>query len=219
MEAATDVQTSARPIEAVGDLRAECAAVARPSRCVFCDHARVWFNGWRVRSATVLSDAGEPLHVPDLRCRRVKCAACKASWLLYARALWPRRHFQPCVVAQAAAAYLHAHGATLTSAAAGVGCARRTVGRWLHWLASHDLSALARRLTTEASAPVLPARLRVMRTPTCDHRAATLAHAAETLAFAEALTVATGAEPPGLRLLASLPGDARRRSQGGLQMM
>lgn len=89
------------------------------------------------------------VYLSDAGCRRVKCAnqQCKKSWTLRPPGLMPGRHYQLCVVASAARAFLFEPHSTLTSVVAAHPCCRRTVGRWLHWLAGiAKPSSLIRRL-------------------------------------------------------------------------
>ena len=110
--------------------------VDKPRCCPFCQGLRVYWNGYRERSASVL-DGDEVAYLSDVVCRRVKCAngQCKKSWTLRPPGLVPGRHYQLCVVASAARQYLFDPQSTLTSVAAAHQCCRRTVGRWLHWIA------------------------------------------------------------------------------------
>jgi hypothetical protein len=59
----------------------------------------------------------------------------------------PRRHYQLCVVAHGTSNWLLTGRATLTSVADQHQCSRRSVGRWLHWIAEiADPSDLIQRL-------------------------------------------------------------------------
>lgn len=110
----------------------------RPTRCVFCDGARVWFNGWRRVLITLLVD-GQP-HRPTewVPVQRVRCArsACRRSWTLRPPGLYPHRSLEPDVAEAAALTYLLNPGATYVSVAAAFGCAWITVWRWVSWLAA-----------------------------------------------------------------------------------
>jgi hypothetical protein len=71
----------------------------------------------------------------------------------------PRRHYQLCVVASAVREILFQPQSTLTSVAAAHQCCRRTLGRWLHWVAGiAKPSILIRRLGTLSSTEVFAAR-------------------------------------------------------------
>jgi hypothetical protein len=105
-------------------------------------------------------------------------------------------------MAAAASRHLFA-GDAQEQVAARHGCARRTVGRWLRWIADcADPGALGARLLAAVGAPVLPRlralapRLRALRDGA---RRALLERAAAVLELLEALALAWGLEPPGLR--------------------
>jgi len=110
--------------------------VKRPHHCPFCRGPRIHWNGHRERSASVME--GDCVrHLTDIFCRRVKCAShvCKKSWTLRPPGLTPRRHYQLCVVASAVRQFVSDCHSTLTAVARAHQCCRRTVGRWLHWVA------------------------------------------------------------------------------------
>lgn len=175
--------------------------VARPARCLECAHPRVHWDGFAERTATVQVD-DRAVHVTGIRCRRVRCASCHARRLLRPAGLVPRRHYQLCVVAEAASQHLFA-GDAQERVAARHGCSRRTVGRWLRWLADcADPGALGSQLLAAVGSPILPRlralapRLRSLRNTA---RRAVLERAAAVLELLEALALASGLEPPGLR--------------------
>jgi hypothetical protein len=116
--------------------------------------------------------------------------------------LVPRRHYQLCVVAEAASQHLFG-GVAQQPVADQHGCSRRTVGRWLRWIADcADPGALGSQLLAAVGAPVLPRlralapRLRALRDAA---RRKLLERAATVLQLLEALGLAWGLEPPGLR--------------------
>jgi len=122
--------------------------VEKPCCCPFCQGSRIYWNGYRERSASVL-DGDKVAYLSDVLCRRVKCAnrQCKKSWTLRPPGLMPGRHYQMGVVANAARHFLFDPHSTLTSVADAHQCCRRTLGRWLHWIAGiAKPSALLRRL-------------------------------------------------------------------------
>ena len=122
--------------------------VDKPCCCPFCQSPRIYWNGYRERSASVL-DGDKVAYLSDVLCRRVKCAnrRCKKSWTLRPPGLMPGRHYQMGVVANAARHFLFDPHSTLTSVADAHQCCRRTLGRWLHWVAGiAKPSALIRRL-------------------------------------------------------------------------
>jgi hypothetical protein len=109
----------------------------RPTQCVFCDGARVWFNGWRRILITLLVD-GQP-HRPTewVPVQRVRCArrACRRSWTLRPPWLYPHRSLEPDVAEAAALTYLLDPAATNVSVASTFRCAWITVWRWVGWVA------------------------------------------------------------------------------------
>ena len=122
--------------------------VDKPCSCPFCQGQRIYWNGYRERSASVL-EGEKVVYLSDVLCRRVKCAnrQCKKSWTLRPPGLMPGRHYQMGVVANAARHFLFDPHSTLTSVADAHQCCRRTLGRWLHWVAGiAKPSALIRRL-------------------------------------------------------------------------
>jgi hypothetical protein len=128
----------------------------KPLLCAHCGGARVRWDGWRRRTASVLHD-GAVHHLTGVRCRRVDCGACGRSWTLRPPGLAPRRHHQRDVVASATSRYLFAPRATRDSVAEAHGCSRRTLGRWLCWLAGlAALSDLQRHVLEAAGEVILP---------------------------------------------------------------
>jgi hypothetical protein len=106
------------------------------------------------------------------------------------------------VVAVVVSQYLFDAVASLPSVARLVGCACRTVGRWLHSVATCvQPSALVRALVSVLNAPVVPSVLPVL---SMERKARSLAkqtllnQAAEALACLEAWAQGHGLEPPGL---------------------
>jgi hypothetical protein len=134
--------------------------VDKPCCCPFCQGRRIYWNGYRERSASVL-DGDEVAYLSDVVCRRVKCAnrQCKKSWTLRPPGLIPRRHYQLCVVASAVRQFLFQPHSTLTGVAAAHQCCRRTLGRWLHRIAGITKpSVLISRLKDISSTERFPAR-------------------------------------------------------------
>jgi hypothetical protein len=117
--------------------------VKKPRCCPFCSCRRIYWNGHRERSASVME--GDCVsHFTDILCRRVKCAnpACGKSWTLRPPGLVPSRHYQLCVVASAVMQFLCDPHRTLTAIARAHQCCRRTVGRWLRWIAGPSALAI-----------------------------------------------------------------------------
>jgi hypothetical protein len=109
--------------------------VEKPGSCIFCEGDRLYWNGYRERSASVLI-GDEVVYLVDILCKRVKCAEpeCSKSWTLRPPGLMPRRHYQLCVVAHGLMKFFSDSHETLTSVAEAHCCSRRTVGRWMHWI-------------------------------------------------------------------------------------
>jgi len=212
--------------------------VARPSSCVFCAHPRVLWNGWRTRSASV-ECAGEVVHVPRIRCRRVRCRECRRSWTLRPPGLMPQRHYQLSVMALAVARYVSQPAMSQARVAARVGCARRTIRRWLRWLAGvaepGDLLRHLYRICGEVVVPALSSARAKLEAIGDGARRRLCERAAENLGLFEALAMALGLEPPGLgsvveAVLANrsgitsdrsprIPEFARRQPRGGWAML
>ena len=174
--------------------------VRKPRSCMHCGATRLWWDGRPTRTASVVC-AGEVAHITGIVCRRVKCGVCKQSWRLRPPGMVPHKHYQLCVVAQASNRYVFSEQSTLTSVAAELGCSRRTVARWLGWLAAiAEPAVLLQRVLEAVDAPVVPRRVA--------HRAgkargaigrALLARVAEVVGLCEVLGSAWRLEPPGLR--------------------
>ncbi|MEJ2389053.1 MAG: hypothetical protein P8Y27_17615 [Chromatiaceae bacterium] len=176
--------------------------VAKPPRCIYCGGSHISWNGSRCRCASALVD-GQVVFVDEFRCRLVECGDCGKSWTLRPPGLAPHRHFQLDVVAGAVGTYLFDPEATQKQVAASVGCDRRTVGRWLGWLAAvADPGDLARHLADASGVPELP---RVPEVAALGRKASTAARqsllkiAALILCLLEALAHALCFPPPGLQ--------------------
>lgn len=176
-----------------------CERVDRPAACVHCGHEWVWWNGWRIRSATVLV-ASVVVFLTGVRCPRVKCASkeCGRSWTLRPEGLMPGRHYQLSVVAPAMTMQLLG-GVSQERVAEGHTCSRRTVSRWLHWLGEvAEPAALARRLVEASGAPVLP-KVDELARAAWQRMQGIARRAAENLCLFEALAAAMGMGAPGLQ--------------------
>lgn len=122
--------------------------VKKPCECIFCKCLKLFWNGRRERTASVLI-GNQTEHLVDILCRRIKCSQCKKSWTLRPEGLMHKRHYQLCVVTDAASSFLCNPDATLSKIADIHNCARRTIGRWLKWIAGIARpSGLIRRLFT-----------------------------------------------------------------------
>jgi hypothetical protein len=110
----------------------------RPTQCVFCDGARVWFNGWRRVLITLLVDGQVHRPAEWVPLQRVRCArrACRQSWTLRPPWLYPHRSLEPDVAEAAALSYLLDPAATYISVARTFLCAWVRVWRWVGWVAA-----------------------------------------------------------------------------------
>lgn len=180
------------------------ANAAKPACCIFCSGWRVWWNGWRQRTASVLIDE-QVVHVDAVACRLVKCGnpQCGRSWTLRPPGLAPQRHYQLCVVARAASSYLFDQAATQEQIAASTGCARRTIRRWLGWVAGiASAEDLLRHLLEASDVPEIPPMqgvAAVARKARTAARRSMLESAARVLCLLEALGQALYLPPPGLQ--------------------
>lgn len=184
-----------------------CESVPRPLSCLFCHGTRILWNGRRERSASVLTEYGM-CHILQIPCRRVRCGSpnCQKSWSLRPPGLSPNRHYQLCAVARAVSSYLFATGATQARIAREFDCSERTVGRWVRWVGQvADPTALQGKILA-AAGPVQALVLAPVRAVVDLGRKARTAirrqfvpRAAEVIAQLEALGMALGLEPPGLR--------------------
>jgi hypothetical protein len=189
------------------DFKTYCAEVGpgqapppRPAPCVFCDGARVWFNGWRHVFPTLLVD-GRPHRPPEgVALQRVRCAqdACGRSWTLRPPWLYPHRSLEPDVAEAAALAYLLDPPTSYAAVATAFGCAWITVWRWVGWLAAlvapAVLVATAARLGTPGGAEpgLLPREVPAAARARSTARAHAVRQAAQVLG---ALTLLHRAQP------------------------
>lgn len=188
----------------------------KPNACPFCGHTRLWWDGCRTRSASVRTEHGT-VHLTDIPCRRVTCAApsCRKSWTLRPPGLVPHKHYQLDVVASAVSAYLFRPNTSQAGIAQEHDCSERTVGRWLWWVSQiADPSILARKVLATVGSPVMtPMRTveNLARKARQTIRQGILPRSAQVLSALEILGTAMGLEPPGLRgvLDATLAGRSR----------
>jgi hypothetical protein len=180
----------------------------KPAQCIFCAGLKVWWNGKRERSASLLVD-GVVIYLAEVVCRRVKCgrADCGKSWTLRPPGLFPQRHYQLCVTAQGLSHYLYEPAGSLEKVAQACTCSERTVARWVNWTALvADPQGLERKVLEALGHPVLaPLRSISARFARfcCRQRQNVLARAGQVLCLLEALGQARGYEPPGLRSVLS----------------
>jgi len=196
--------------------------VAKPERCIYCEGEDVSWRGSGTRNSSVLVDddeRSEVVYVNGIACRRVQCGSgeCHRSWTLRPPGLFPRRHYQLCVVASATSQYLHQEHASQAAVAAAHCCSRRSLGRWLTWESQIAKPAdLQRHILDVAEAPLLAktqpvANLARKAFDTTQQRILTTA--AVVLGLFEVLATALGYEPPGLRsVLETVVGNRERVS-------
>ena len=186
----------------------------RPAECISCSGTHVWWVGFHERTASVLED-GKVVHLTGLICRRARCANCRDTWIVRALKLFPGRHFQLEIVAEALAQYLFQAKATLLAVAAWAKCAERTLRRWIEWIGAVSTPReLVARLTELAGRPVRLKSLPVAgesRKGATEARRSLLRAAAWNLTLLEGLGAALELEPPGLRsVLLRIIGDRAR---------
>ncbi len=175
------------------------ASVAKPRACVYedCEGTRIAWNGSRVRGASVLLE-GHVVHLADLPCRRAKCGVCKRSWTLRPPGMVPHKHYQPCVAARAVAQYVAQEQASLEQVARRHGCSRRTVARWVAWVAALvDPAVVLSKIVEVVDAPLRPSWSPWTRV--LERARPLVRRAAEVLGLLEDLASAWRLEPPGLR--------------------
>ena len=177
---------------------------SKPQACLRCGRGdRLCWNGMSIRTASVRA-GDETVHVAGVSQRRLKCKACDENWIHRPPGLLPNKHFQGCVIASAVSQHVHG-GDTLARVAATHGCSPRQAGRWMPWTAAiADPAALAAQVVEAVDAVVLPAaRELAQRFEALRHaaRRPMLRRAAQVLALMEALALALGLEPPGLRAI------------------
>ena len=172
------------------------AAVSYRGRCPKCGSLRVWRNGTRHRTASVL-DGDEAAFVDDVPVRKLRCGDCRVRWSHLPEGLSARVHYQACVVSRAVVRTV-LDGAPRADIARDHGCHLRTLGRWVARVAAIASPArLARALLAAAGAPVLPAS--PVSRPSRSARVMALGtHAVAVLALLEALASLHGLEPPAL---------------------
>jgi hypothetical protein len=173
--------------------------VKRPASCIFCNCTKIYWNGQRQRTASV-KWKDEMVYHADILCKRVKCAdpECKKSWTLRPPGLMPRRHYQLCVVASAGSKFLFDRHATLTLVAEAHCCCRRTVGRWLQWIAGiAEPKELMVRLFNVSKNRAL--KVTDIFSQAVSRGREVFQRATENLCILEALGKACGYESPGLK--------------------
>jgi len=137
--------------------------------------------------------------VPDLSCVRLRCSTCGASWTRRPPTVLPRRHYLPCVIAEAVAA-VTIGGATKASTARDFGVDRRTLGRWIEWAAQVAEPAVLQCELLDATdaAVVVPTPVETLRREPWGTATSVHARAAHVLALCVALASALALPPPEL---------------------
>ncbi len=123
--------------------------------CPRC-RAQSWWNGWRVVFVVAETEDGE-FERRECKRRRCKCSKCRHGFTCYEPAHYPRRQFQPDVVAQVTARMAF-EGATSRVAAATARASPSSARRWTAWVAELGEPAELLRVATELEpeAPALP---------------------------------------------------------------
>ena len=174
------------------------AALAQRGPCPRCASMRVWFNGVRLRKASV-RHGDETVFLAGIPVRRLRCGDCGWRWSVAPEGIVSSAHYQPCVVAPAVAADVLEEGVSEGQVARACGCARRTVGRWVRRVARlAEPGVLARHLAHEAQSPVLPVPPQPVKARRSQARRALGERAVLVLALLEALASLRGLAPPGL---------------------
>lgn len=167
-------------------------------RCLQCDSERVWYNGIRLRKAT-LRDGEQTVFVADIPVRRLLCADCSARWSRSPTGVSWRAHYQPCVVSEAVVSDVLDEQVCDATVAQEHGCHRRTVLRWVERVARlAEPAELMRRLLLEAETPVIPAPPPPVRPRRSAALMALGQRALWVLCLLEVLTSLAGLAPPGL---------------------
>jgi hypothetical protein len=194
-ETETETESGTESLDA-GD-----AGCQRPAQCIFCHGTRVWWNGRHERTASVL-EGDDVVHITGIVQRRARCANCRDSWIVRLLNLFPGRHFQLEVVAEALAQYLFNAETTQRRVAAWATCAVRTLRRWIEWVGQVSTPReLVARMTELTGQPVLlnnPMGETAQKGGS-DTRRQLARMAAWNLVLLEAIGAALGLEPPGLR--------------------
>jgi hypothetical protein len=172
------------------------AAVSYRGHCPSCSSSRVWRNGIRHRTLTML-DGEQPVFVGDVPVRRLVCGDCDARWSHLPEGLSVRVHYQACVVSRAVTRAV-LDDVPRAEIARDHGCHRRTLVRWIARVAAlAEPARLARVLLAAAEAPVLPA-LPASRPSRSARLVALGTRAVAVLALLEALASWHGLAPPAL---------------------
>ena len=167
-------------------------------RCLQCDSERVWYNGIRLRKAT-LRDGDRSVFVAQIPVRRLLCGDCSARWSHPPTGVPTRAHYQPCVVSEAVVTDVLDDKVCDTTVAKEHGCHRRTLLRWVHRVARlAEPAELMRRVLLESDNPVLPAAPPTVRPRRSAALMALGQRAVWVLFLLEVMTSLVGLTPPGL---------------------
>jgi hypothetical protein len=173
-------------------------ALSYRGRCVQCDSERVWYNGIRLRTAT-LRDGEQTVFVADIPVRRLLCGDCSARFSHTPQGVPTRAHFQPCVVAEAVVTDVLSPQVCDATVAKEHGCHRRTLLRWMERVATvAEPAELMRLLLQESETPVVPAPPLWVRPRRSAALLALCQRAVFVLSLLEALSSLFGLCPPGL---------------------
>lgn len=144
----------------------------RPPPCRVCE-APSWWDGIRRVKQVVRDALGAIFHRCDEERRRARCSdrACAARrWTVYPAGSYPYRRYQLPVVASAVGDVAFGN-ATFDTAAATHTCDRRSVGRWVYWVANLVSPAEVARTCARMDATGLSSAMPVTRGTTLRERA------------------------------------------------
>jgi len=106
----------------------------RPEVCLRCQHAGIWYDGWRLVFCVVLCD-GTPFRFADgIWLQRVACSLCWFSWVCRPAFLYHHRSFAPDLIEAAALRYLRDPSASYALVAQQYGCSLTILWAWISWL-------------------------------------------------------------------------------------
>ena len=132
-------------------------------RCLLCASERVWYNGIRLRTAS-LRDGDKTVFVAEIPVRRLFCGDCSARWSHAPEGIATRAHYQPCVVAEAVVTAVLEEQVCDATVAQEHGCHRRSVLRFVERVAHvAEPAELMSLVLLVSGVPVLPSPPPVVR--------------------------------------------------------
>jgi len=144
--------------------------------------------------------------IKGVRLRRVCCGVCGGT-TLYPEDIVPNRHIQLDVVARATSEFLLNPESTEAGVCAKYDCSRRTLRRWLVWIARIVPVVVLMRLLLQVSdaveQPFIPLLSDIGRVTRDPFRQRAWQRTAEVLGYLEVLGGHLGRGPPGLQAVLS----------------